>query len=56
MCHRRQSAESGLLKDLGDRIRANPENLCSLSSQCVDLVKKGNAVYTGVCNYLRFIT
>ncbi len=45
---RHQSAESGLLKDLGDRIRTNPGYLCFLSGQCVDLVKEGIAVYIGV--------
>ena len=43
-----QSAESGFLKGLGDKLRADPESLCNVTSQCVDLVKQGKAVYTNV--------
>ena len=47
-----QSAESGLLKELADRIRAYPGSLCNESRQCVNIVKGGRAVYTGV-NYFQ---
>jgi len=43
-----------MLKGLGDRLRADPGSLCNVSSQCVDLVKKGHAVYTGVEFYFIF--
>jgi len=43
-----QSAESGFYKDLGDRLRADPESRCVKTKECVEMTKAGNTVYASV--------
>lgn len=45
-----QSAQSGFLKVLGDKLREFPQSRCNKSQECVDLVKKGTTVYISVTN------
>ena len=42
-----KSAESGLLKSLGNKLKAFPGSLCNTSKECVEMVKSGKAVYAG---------
>lgn len=43
-----KSAKSGILKHMGDRLRADPQARCTTSQKCIDMVKSGQTVYTGV--------
>lgn len=45
-----QSAESGFLKELGDKLKAHEEDRCNTTKECINLVKSGNHVYTSVRN------
>ncbi len=46
-----KSAKSGILKHMGDRLRADPQARCTTSQKCIDMVKSGQTVYTGVNYY-----
>ena len=43
-----QSADSGFLKILGDKLREYPKSRCNSSTQCIQMVKSGSHVYTSV--------
>ena len=43
-----QSAEAGLLKALGGKLKSYPRSLCDTVQDCTDMVKSGHAAFTGV--------
>ena len=45
-----QSAESGFLKDLRQKLLAFENSRCDTGKQCVEMVKSGHTVYIGAVN------
>lgn len=43
-----QGIEKGHLKPLADMLRNNPALRCNITADCLERVKKGNAVFSGV--------
>lgn len=46
-----QSAERGDFKRLADKFKINPKLLCNTTTDCLEIVKGGNAAY-GAVSYL----